>query len=247
MRLLFSTIIGTFFFIGTAHAQNTVFSTKAFTDVPKLSTNYTAIEYLRTQNVIRGYADGTFKPNARINRAEFVELMINPFILDTTGMGTCIQANGIKSRATIYFSDVAKDAWYAENICFAKVSQIIDGYPDGTFKPGHYINFVEAAKIIADVFSLNITENVTGEFWFRPYVQSLSDMHAIPLGITRLDQAITRGQMAQIVYRLKVNSTDRAGMAFNESTNSLYIQRSTNLTPVVIPGEKLKTILILHH
>lgn len=238
MRILFSTIIGTFFFISSAHAQNTVFSTKAFIDVPKQSENYTAIEYLRTQNVVKGYTDGTFKPNARINRAEFVEFIINPFIIDTNEMGDCVRGNANPNSTTVSFSDVSKDAWYAENICFAKNAKLVNGYPDGTFRPGAFINFVEATKIISDVFTLNIMSHQTGEFWYRPYVQSLSDLHAIPLGISKLGQTITRGEMAQIVYRLKVNSTTRSGMAFNERTNSLYVDRAAS-TVVTIPKETM--------
>ncbi len=214
-------------FTGTAFAQNTTFSQQPFTDVPEGSESYQAIEYLRTQNVIKGYIDGTFKPNTIINRAEFVEFIINPFILDTNSMGTCIMTNISEASKTVYFSDVSVNAWYAENICFAKTMNIIDGYPDGTFHPADSINFVEAAKIISNVFSLNIEEYQTGEFWFRPYVQQLSDLHAIPTNIRRMDQTLSRADMAQIVYRLKVDSTKKANMGFDATSNTLYQRTPT--------------------
>jgi len=233
MRSLFLTIIGVLSFSGTAFAQNTVFSQKPFTDVPSNHSNYKAIEYLRTQNVVKGYIDGTFKPNAIINRAEFVEFIINPFILDTTGMGNCVDTQVADTSKNVFFSDVKKDAWYAENVCFAKIHNIVNGYPDGTFKPGSSINFVEAAKIISNVFSVNLEEYQVGDIWFRPYVQSLSDLHAIPTNIRRLNQTLSRGDMAQIVYRLKVDSIEESNMGYDATRNTLY-QRA-GVTTVITP------------
>jgi hypothetical protein len=150
-------------------------------------------------------------------------------------MGTCVEANVSDATTKVYFSDVSKDAWYAENICFAKTKNIVDGYPNGTFRPGAFINFAEAAKIISNVFSMDITVYQQGEFWYRPYVQSLSDLHAIPTSIKRFGQILTRGEMAEIVYRLKVDSTHKSNMGFNQFRNSLYQRTAT--TPVVTTPE----------
>ncbi|MCF7844564.1 MAG: S-layer homology domain-containing protein [Kiritimatiellales bacterium] len=231
MRFLIFSIIGFLSFTGTAFAQNTTFSHQPFTDVSINNVNYEAIEYLRTQNVIRGYLDGTFKPNAIITRAEFVEFIINPFILDTNGMGECVSTQIPNTTKKVFFSDVLKNTWYAENICFAKMNRLVDGYPDGSFHPTDSINFVEASKIISNVFGLNVGEYQTGQFWYRPYVASLSDLHAIPTNIRRLNQTLSRADMAQIVYRLKVDSENKISMGFNQQNNSLY--QRIPVTPVV--------------
>jgi len=244
MRTILFTIIGFISFTGTAFAQSATFSQKPFTDVPKTSADYEAIEYLRSHNVVKGHIDGTFKPDSIINRAEFVEFIINPFILDTNGMGTCIQGNVSEASNTVFFTDVKKDAWYAENVCFAKMKNIVNGYPDKTFHPTKSINFVEAAKVINNVFSLNIGAYQSGEFWYRPYVQNLSDLHAIPTNVKRLNQTLSRGDMAQIVYRLKVDSKTDANMGFNAATNSLYQRAGTSVTttpkPPVVPNTYMK-------
>ncbi|MDO8468490.1 MAG: S-layer homology domain-containing protein [Candidatus Peribacter sp.] len=210
MVLTWFLLIGSLLFGNTALAQqDTAFSKNPFTDVPVNSTYYQSIEYLRTQNVLKGYLDGTFKPDTRINRAEFVHFVVNPFILDTNNMSACLKTNVPDTTDTVFFSDVARDSWYAPDVCFGKMNSIIDGYPNGTYGPANSINFVEAAKIICNVFSLDTQNRETGEFWYRPFVQRLSDLHAIPVSIKRFDQTMTRGEMAEIVYRLKVNVTDR--------------------------------------
>ncbi len=183
--------------------------------MPQGNTYYEGIEYLRTHNVLKGYLDGTFKPLTRINRAEFIKFVINPLILDTNKMSDCLNNNLTKSGTTVFFRDVARDSWYATEVCFAKINTLIDGYPDGTYKPAANINFAEAAKIISNVFSLQIEKKDTGEFWYRPYVQRLSDLHAIPTSIKRFDQILTRGEMAEIVYRLKADREDKASASFS--------------------------------
>lgn len=210
MNILSLIIIGSALFTGTTFAEDTTFSQNPFTDVPTTSTYFESIEYLRTQKVLKGYLDGTFKPDTRINRAEFVHFAVNPYILDTNNMSDCMRANVPEASNTVFYSDVSKDSWYATDVCFAKIKDLIGGYPDGTYRPANSINFVEAAKIISNVFSLDITNQENGEFWYRPYVQSLSDLHAIPVSIKRFDQILTRGEMAEIVYRLKADKTQKA-------------------------------------
>lgn len=199
---------------GSVLAQETTFSQKEFTDVPRTSAGYEGIEYLRSHNVIKGYQDGTYRPNTRINRAEFVMLITNPYILDTNDMNDCVNDNIPETTEIVFFPDVRKSAWYATPVCFAKVSHIVDGYPDGTFKPAENINFVEAAKIIAGVFSLQTKNEDMGEFWYKPYVQVLAEQHAIPTSITRFDQILTRGEMAEIIYRLKADKETKASATY---------------------------------
>lgn len=201
--------------VAFAAGSDTTFSAQEFTDVKKGSAQYESVEYLRSNNVLRGYLDGTFRPTTRINRAEFAQFIVNPFIVDTNGLAECVAENSSEDSNIVLFVDVQKDAWYADNVCFGKTKKIFDGYPDNTYRPANNINFVEAAKMIANVFSLNLATEPTGEFWYRPYVQHLSERNAIPTSITRFDQTITRGEMAEIVFRLKMDRRDKASTSFS--------------------------------
>jgi|CXWL01.1.fsa_nt_gi hypothetical protein len=208
-------VLGSVLITGTAFAEDAAFSQKAFIDVPVGSTYYEGIEYLRTHNVLKGYLDGTFKSNTHINRAEFMKFVVNPLILDTNNLSDCMNLNLGAGTTTVFFNDVSIDAWYASEVCFGKMKRIIDGYPDGTFRPAQSINFVEAAKILSNVFSLEVGLPDTGEFWYVPYVKRLSDLHAIPTSVTRFDQILTRGEMAEIVFRLKADREDKSFQSFD--------------------------------
>lgn len=203
-------LVGSTVLSSTAFATDTTFSQKAFIDVPTTSANFTAIEYLRTQNVIKGYPDGKFGPTRRVTRGELVKFIANPFILDTNRINECLQSEELKNSTTAYFPDVQKTDDYAVEVCFSKTKNLISGYPDGKFRPGNPVSFVEAAKILANVFAFEIGKPTEGDQWYKPYVQRLSDLHAIPATIKRFDQPLTRGEMAEIVYRLKANNTTKA-------------------------------------
>lgn len=209
-------LLSAYLLSGVALAVEVIpFARKPFSDVSASSQFYAAIEYLRKNNVIRGYLDGTFKPDRVITRAEFTQMLTNPFLFRSDWKAGCINAKVPEAATTVFFKDVARDAWYAEAVCTAKVYELIGGYPDGNFKPLRPINFAEAAKISSLVFSLDVTEEA-GPKWYEPYVRRLAELKAIPTTITALDKQITRAEMAEIVYRLKTNDTSKTSMTYDQ-------------------------------
>jgi hypothetical protein len=188
-----------------AFAQETTWPTKPFSDVPQSRSDYEAIEYLRQQKVLKGYEDGTFRPDTRINRAEMVKLIANPYILDTGRLNDCLTENMDDDDMTVFYTDVRRDTWYAAELCLAHTKTIVSGYPDGTFQPSNNLNFAEAAKIIVGTFALQTDTHPDDERWFIPYVDALSERGAIPTSIDRFDDVINRSEVAQIMYRLKAD------------------------------------------
>ncbi|MDP7477283.1 MAG: S-layer homology domain-containing protein [Candidatus Peribacteraceae bacterium] len=95
---------------------------------------YTAFD----RGIIRGYPNGTFQPDAPINRAEALKILflaskLEPFDYDD-----------YSGR----FIDVDDDAWYAKHIEDALSYEFVEGYSDGTFRPNQSITRAEAAKIV---------------------------------------------------------------------------------------------------
>jgi len=145
---------------------------------------------MQFKGFIDGYPDGTFRPDQRINRAEFTKILIGA--THTDDFSYC-------NTHAIGFSDVEGDAWFAPYVCAAKRTQIVDGYPDGSFRPDAFITFVEAAKMLARAFELQTAPDAV---WYRPFGRLLGERNAIPSSIAQLDQQITRGEMAEMVYRI---------------------------------------------
>ena len=102
-----------------------------FKDVLETHKNAEAIEYLEGEGVVEGYEGEYYKPEKKINRAEFLKILMLVGAFEVGEESGC-------------FTDVA-DEWFAPYVCKAKAEGLVQGYGDDTFKPGDYINFVEAS------------------------------------------------------------------------------------------------------
>ena len=98
------------------------------------------INYAVSKGFIKGYSDGTFKPNQTITRAEFAQ-MISVFVKD-----------GYPGSSN--FKDV-KGHWASDAINELYGNKNIKGFPDGTFKPNQKLTRAEAVTILNSVFGRN--------------------------------------------------------------------------------------------
>jgi len=92
------------------------------------------IEFLASRNIVDGYTSGLFVPNGKVTRAEFLKMLAE-------------SVDGIDLKATYSsgFSDVPSREWYAAYVNWATGLGIVQGYPDGTFRPNGLITREEMA------------------------------------------------------------------------------------------------------
>lgn len=145
---------------------------------------FKAADYLQENGIVDGYPDGSFLPLNTINRAEFTKIVMNATHPEAVTGTDC-------------FTDVA-DEWYSPYVCGAKTLGVIDGYDDGSFKPGNHINFAEAAKILTNAF--NIPTEPNEEMWYKPYSDYMLENHYLPMTTPGVSFSVNRGEMAEMVY-----------------------------------------------
>lgn len=182
-----------------------------FTDVTGTNYNGDAINYLKDHSVVQGYSDGSYKPDNRINRAEFTKILIN-------AVYPVSEINACSSKS---FPDVSTADWFSKYVCMAKKHNVVGGYADGTFKPASYINFAEASKVIDGALKVKQDTVGTNNEWYAGYVKGLEDKKAIPSTVQGFDKEITRGEMSELIYRLKDNVTDKVTATYSEISNPL--------------------------
>lgn len=102
-------------------------------DVPDTHWASDYIGYMQRFGIIKGYADGTFRPNDYITRAEFAAI--------------CCRFEKL-SEGTATFTDVPDMHWAARYIRFAATRGWAIGYADGTFKPNEYITRADVAATL---------------------------------------------------------------------------------------------------
>lgn len=182
-----------------------------FPDVSDAHQYYTAINYVRSKGIVQGYPDGTYKPEQNINRAEFTKIIVG------AAMGYNPDNDNaeydILSTVGLSFSDLGNPAWYNPYLRKAVQQEVINGYPDGTFKPAQNISFVEAAKII--VISFGYPINVD-DIWYKPYVLKLEEFKSIPVSIESFTYNITRAEMAEMIYRLMEKIVDKESQTYDD-------------------------------
>lgn len=165
----------------------------SFSDVTSGNTNYEAVSYVEEHHIVDGYSDGTFRPDQPINRAELTKIVVEAYYPAMAQGSNC-------------FPDVSAE-WFSKYVCYAKTHALVGGYPDGNFKPANDINFVELAKILVNANGFSVSSSSGA--WYAPYVEKLSEMKVIPSTITSFDQKVTRSEMAELVFRLMENVTDK--------------------------------------
>ncbi|MBW4681082.1 MAG: family 10 glycosylhydrolase [Microcoleus vaginatus WJT46-NPBG5] len=95
------------------------------------------IEQLSQKRVINGYPDGSFKPDAPVNRAEFAAMVDTVF------------HNATAIRTGSEFVDVPANHWAARAIGSAYKTGFLSGYPGQIFKPAENITRVQALVALA--------------------------------------------------------------------------------------------------
>ncbi len=105
------------------------------------------IKALVEKDIIKGYPDGTFKPDQPVTRAEFAALLNKAFDLKEV-------------RAGRKFKDVPQKYWAAEVIQKAYKGGFLSGYPNGTFAPKQNIIRIQSLVSLVNGSKLEPSGNL---------------------------------------------------------------------------------------
>ncbi|MDR0861611.1 MAG: S-layer homology domain-containing protein [Oscillospiraceae bacterium] len=122
----------------------------AFPDVEDGAWYAQAVNYLASRGILNGYEDGSFRPDAKITRAEFVAIIERVDGNQLTGELNSLTDVPANHWAISYIISVAQKGW-------------VIGYEDGTFRADSDITRAEAIKIVnafldRRAFELNLAD-----------------------------------------------------------------------------------------
>ena len=183
-----------------------------------------SIRTWQEKGLIKGYSDGSFKPDNFVTRAEFVRFMNQIFGLDNVG--------------TANFNDVSVNQWFYKDIAIAVQSGYCSGYPDGSFKPNEYVTRAQACVFISKY--LGISSNNNSNFldsydipsYAIPYVNALVDSGYISGyedGTFKPNNPITRAETVFII--------DKAYNYGNNTNINTNTNTSINVSDFLIEEE----------
>lgn len=170
-----------------------------FSDVTAQTKYYYEISRLADLGIVRGQGNtGRFEPLQTVNRAEILKMVLNSFARDTS------KYLFEESRAADFinpFLDIIPEAWFFAYVQTGAEMGIVQGYPDGNFKPDQSINRAEALKMALESAGVDVGAPAPGQEWFVPYYNWATNNLLYNLDV-RMDEYITRGEAAFIVAKV---------------------------------------------
>ena len=171
-------------------------SKTGFSDVNESTAEGQAIVKMYEAGYIKGYEDGTFKPDGNITRAELTRIFNQVF---------GYKADEEKLKTVKNFADNNEnDAWYYNDVRIAQSNGYINGFGDNTFRPKDNFTrqqtcvvLAQAAKLPTEVKDdIKITDEVSQ--WAESYVKRAISAGAFSLEKNETFRAtdnITRGEV----------------------------------------------------
>ena len=173
------------------------------------------IELAAAKGIINGYADGTFKPDAQVTRAQFITMLYR-----VAGSPEVEIPEG-KTEIELGFTDADTISdEYKTAVAWGVQNGIIKGYEDDTFRPNQAISRAQMVTMLYRYLSLEdvwgaapdelkATYNFTDKDDIAaPYVEAVNVMANMEFikgfedGSFRPDETVTRGQAATVFARI---------------------------------------------
>ena len=152
-----------------------------------------------------GYKDDTFKPENNMTREE-VAVMFSRLLKNPPTKGKIYNYN---------FTDVERDRWSTTAISYMSELGIINGYPDGTFRPQASITRAEFASIAAKFAELKEGNKTFSDLdrnhWAYEIVSRAATagwINGYPDGTFKPDSKITRAEVVSITNLMMNRKAD---------------------------------------
>lgn len=204
----------------------------AFSDVDFSTEQGQAIEKMYNAGYLAGYADGSFKPDATITRAELTRVFNQVFGYELNEENADLMSD---------FSDVEKGVWYYNDVKIAQSNGYINGFNDGTFRPQDNFTRQQTCVVLSLAAGLENTDKdivINDEVapWAEAYVKA-----AVADGAFKLESGdnfraaanITRGEVCQALAKFVTVKDDAVTVTKSEAetkTETTTINSSESTT-----------------
>lgn len=155
---------------------------------------------------MKGYPDGTFRPDASISRAEVATIIAR--VSDGFAEGSTYVCASV---------DVPANAWYRNNLGYALEHGLMTGEKEGAFRPEDSITRAEYAAVVARLLGLQNDGQTAfadaSNHWATGYIKQLVDMDIIngySDGTFRPDAPIARSEAVKMMNRALHREPDKA-------------------------------------
>ena len=161
------------------------------------------VDYYTEKGVVKGYPDGTFRPDDRITRAEAAQVLLNYFKFTGRGKG---------------FTDVPATAWYYDAVLASQQNGAFEGYEDGTFRPDSNISREEVIVMLRRITTAEENFELGKHFldyhdvcdWAKGSVGALREVGVLDgyeeypgVFYVRVHRLITRAEFIKLLFTIE--------------------------------------------
>jgi S-layer homology domain len=204
----------------------------SFSDVSSTYWAANFIQELASRDIIKGFPDGSFRPNDPVTRAQFAAMVRKAF-----------KASNV--RSAVSFVDVSSSYWAAQAIQEAYTTGFLAGYPGNVFRPNE--NIPRAQVLVSLANGLNYSSTTTTALeayndsadipnYARPSITAATERRIVvnypDVKFLNPNQVATRADVAAFIYQALASTGQVAAMS------SPYIvgQVPTPVAQVKIPA-----------
>jgi parallel beta-helix repeat protein len=212
--LIYQTLVSA----GQARAIDSPFIVNADVSVPSfadIQQHWTSefVRGLASQGMITGFEDGTFRPDAKMSRAQYAALLANTF-------------NPLPKREAANFSDLPANFWAAPAIQRVYRGGLMAGFQGGTFQPNQNVTRIQVLLALVNALGLpSGNSNVLSRYEDAAAIPAQTQgsiasatQAQIVVNYPQVNQLnpnreATRGEVAAMVYQAMVQSARSLAIA----------------------------------
>ena len=169
----------------------TSFADAAFTDQSDIKVDDYVLTRMQELNIIKGYEDGSFKPNKIVTRAEMAKMI---YVLRNGHDDASLYTNKFDS----VFTDI-NDSWAKVYIEYCEANHFVRGRTTTKYCPNEPVTTVEAAKML--LLELRYSPQfLAGREWKDTVMEKAENIGLLNGVAVGQDDPLPRQYAAQMVY-----------------------------------------------
>jgi uncharacterized repeat protein (TIGR01451 family) len=183
---------------------------KLFTDIGIEHVAYPDLALLYLRGVIKGYSDGSFKPDNPITREEFIKIDLGAICMNCDSYDASYEQELMAEYNQDPFPDTNINPDLLACVAEAKVGGIVSGYAGGTsagyYLPTRNISRAEATKVLVETAGYEVPAVSGDGAWYTEYVNTAKEHDLFPDGTSVttawLEGSITRAEFVMMAVNL---------------------------------------------
>ncbi len=164
-----------------------------------------AMEYVQSHEMLQPLEDGSMHPELPLTRRDLLLAVVNDvYSKDVNDQCFSEIAPSVPAKFDFLFSDVSRNSSIAKEVCAGMFVGILNGI-DGRLRLDEKANLVDTAKVITKAYGIAPLPGLRPDPapWHEPFWYALARRNAIPKTVTSRSSSLTRGEFAEIIYRLQ--------------------------------------------